>query len=140
MHVIECAGIVEVVRGPHARVEFHALPVAQHRRLFAFGNEKAHTHTRAGLQFQHELIAVRRNRRGLDHAARENQQRAFGIHPRSGRHPMRHRHQRARRNQRQQRADERQSAHLPPHANQSKNHVRRDDGPELACSKIDQPR
>ncbi len=79
------------MRGPHARVEFHALPVAQHRRLFAFGNEKAHTHTRARLQLQHELIAVRRNGRGLDHAAVENQESAFGVHLRRGRHPMRHR-------------------------------------------------
>ena len=55
---------------------------------------QAHTHPRTRLQFQHKLIAIHRNGRGLDYAAGENQHRAFRVHLRRGRPAMRHRSRR----------------------------------------------
>ena len=53
---------------------------------------------------------------------------------------MRHRDQRSRRDQSKQRASTCQNARPPPQADQTQDHVRRDDGPELASFKWNQAR
>ncbi len=78
--VVERAGVAEVARFPHARVELDILAVAQRReRLVALGVE---SDLRAGarLQFQQEAFALAGNGGRLHHAAAQDDDfAAFGV-------------------------------------------------------------
>ena len=123
MHVVECAGIVEIVGAAHARVQFHALAVAENRRLFPVFVVQAHAHPCSRFEFQEKLVAVRRDRGWLNHAAGKDQ-RPFGFQLRRRRRAMCDIQRNARCRERQQAADARQDPSVSPQTDQAENRER----------------
>jgi hypothetical protein len=56
--VVECAWIAEVARTPDARLELHALAVAQRGRRLAFARIGGDLYTRARIELNHEALTV----------------------------------------------------------------------------------
>ena len=133
MGVIEGAWIVEIMRRPNPPVQLDTLAVAQYWRLFAVADVQADANARTGLQLEGKLIAIRRNGRGLDHAAGKDQcGGTFGIQFRPWRHAMSRFHQSTRRHDGHQAADARQHACPPPQAHQRQDAVRGNESCQLA--------
>ena len=69
---IETAGIAVVAGTPHLGFEFHALAVAQLRRLLPFPCVSGDLHAGTGVEFDDESFAVARKLRRLNHATAQD--------------------------------------------------------------------